>query len=53
MVEITWLNGKKFKEVQVVRLRYGNQAELKWVYSSAAIMVEIPEWGRKGSEIVL
>jgi hypothetical protein len=36
-----------------VRLAYGNQAELEWVYSCAAILVEIPRLGGKGREIEL
>ncbi|KAE8442380.1 hypothetical protein EG329_003396 [Mollisiaceae sp. DMI_Dod_QoI] len=42
-VDITWLNTpREHDELAMVTLTYGNQAELDWCYSNAAILVKIP-----------
>lgn len=44
---ITWLNKPMHKELAMVGLTYGNQAELFWAYSRAAILVKVPPRGSR------
>jgi hypothetical protein len=41
---MVWLNNetKHGRELAMVNLKYGNEAELDWTYSHAAILVHIP-----------
>jgi hypothetical protein len=50
---VFWINGPRYTKPAMVKLAYGNEAELKFVYSWAAILVQIPKWGGVGREIVV
>lgn len=45
-----WLNQPGDKEIALVRMVYGNQAELDWVYSHAAILVTVPTRERRDND---
>ncbi|KUJ14348.1 uncharacterized protein LY89DRAFT_784308 [Mollisia scopiformis] len=40
--DVTWLNTAREEEVAMVSIAYGNEAELDWCYSHAAILVTVP-----------
>ena len=41
--DIQWFGRPGNREIAVVQLVYGNQASIAWHYSTAAILVEIPD----------
>ena len=47
--DIEWFNGPGPQEMAVVHLAYGNEPSLKWHYSSAAILVDVPTFEKRKS----
>ena len=41
--DIHWFGGPRNQEIAVVHLAYGNQASQEWHYSTAAILIKIPD----------